>query len=103
MQGYDNTNSGMMARNENRKSDRHPEFSGSINVEGVDYWLSAWVNEGRPGGKMEGKKYFSIKINPKEANVRGNVAGAGRITPESYAAKARPQATGFDEFDDIPF
>lgn len=63
---YDNTNSGLMYRSDNRKSDKHPEFTGSINVDGVEYWLSAWVNEGKPGGKLEGKKYFSIKLNPKE-------------------------------------
>ena len=63
---YNNTNSGILARNENRKSDKHPEFSGSINVEGVEYWVSAWVNEGKPGGRMEGKKYFSLKLSPKE-------------------------------------
>lgn len=63
---YDNTNSGILARNDNRKSDKHPEYTGSLNVDGVDYWVSAWVNEGRPGSKMEGKKYFSLKINPKE-------------------------------------
>ena len=86
---YDNTNSGMLARNENRKTDKHPEYSGSLNVEGVDYWVSAWVNEGKPGGKMEGKKYFSIKINRKEQNVGGTVRSA---------------PTGFrDDFDDIPF
>lgn len=63
---YDNTNSGILARNENRKTDKHPEFTGSINVDGVDYWISAWVNEGKAGGKMEGKKYFSLKVNAKE-------------------------------------
>lgn len=66
MAKYDNTNSGILARNENRKSDKHPEFTGTLNVDGREYWLSAWVNEGRSGGKMEGKRYFSIKVNPKE-------------------------------------
>lgn len=87
---YDNTNSGIMYRNENRKTDKHPEFTGSINVGGVDYWLSGWVNEGKPGGKLEGKKYFSIKINPKEQSAGG----------------PRPAPTNFrDDFadDDIPF
>lgn len=92
---YDNTNSGMMARNENRKTDKHPEFSGSINVEGVDYWLSAWVNEGKPGGKMEGKKYFSIKLNPKEQR---NAAPAPHAPRPSYRA-----TSGDDYSDDIPF
>ena len=90
---YDNTNSGMMARNENRKTDKHPEFSGSINVEGTDYWLSAWVNEGKPGGKMEGKKYFSIKLNRKEG-------GGSRTTGSGYSAPGY-SSDGYE--DDIPF
>lgn len=84
---YDNTNSGIIARNENRKSDKHPEFTGSLNVEGVDYWVSAWVNEGKPGGKMEGKKYFSIKINRKDDSGSGS----------------RPASDVAASFDDIPF
>jgi hypothetical protein len=89
MATYDNTNSGMMARNERRTTDKHPEFSGSINVEGVDYWLSAWVNEGKAGGKMEGKKYFSIKLSRKEAGT---------------AVSGRPASgSNFDYDDDIPF
>ena len=90
---YDNTNSGILARNENRKTDNHPEFSGSLNVEGVDYWVSAWINEGKAGGKMEGKKYFSIKINRKEQQAGGSPRKI--TTPESFYA---------DKYDgDIPF
>jgi len=85
---YDNTNSGMMARNERRTTDKHPEFSGSINVDGVDYWLSAWVNEGKAGGKMEGKKYFSIKLSRKEG---------GTVTSKPTGG------SNFDYDDDIPF
>ena len=64
---YDNTNSGMMMRNDRRQSDSHPEFTGSINVAGVDYWISAWVNTGKAGSKIDGRKYFSIKLSPKDA------------------------------------
>ena len=85
---YDNTNSGMLARNENRKTDKHPEYTGSLNVNGVDYWVSAWVNEGKAGGKMEGKKYFSLKVNPKEG---GGSASPGRSFTDNIA------------LDDIPF
>ena len=84
---YDNTNSGMMARNERRTTDKHPEFSGSLNVEGTDFWLSAWVNEGKAGGKMEGKKYFSIKLTRKEG---GSTTG-------------RPASDSHFMSDDIPF
>ena len=90
---YDNTNSGMMARNENRKTDKHPEFSGSINVEGTDYWLSAWVNEGKPGGKLEGKKYFKFELKRKDS-VQSSGGGVQRMERPSY---------GNIESDDIPF
>jgi hypothetical protein len=63
---YDNTNSGMLARNDKKETEKHPDFKGSINVDGVDYWLSAWVREGKEGGKMAGRKYFSLSVSPKE-------------------------------------
>jgi hypothetical protein len=96
---FDNTNSGMMARNENRKSDKHPEFTGSINVNGVDYWLSAWVNEGKPGGKLEGKKYFSIKLNPKEQRAPTPAPNAGGVMTYDDYRRSRDG----DISDDIPF
>ena len=82
---YDNTNSGMLARNDRKESEKHPDFKGSIYVDGKDYWLSAWVKEGKPGGKMEGRKFFSLSVSPKEQS----------------APKAAPQkATSFDQLDD---
>lgn len=62
---YDNTNTGMLARNERKEKDTHPDFRGSINVDGQDYWLSGWVKEGKAGGKMEGKKFFSLAVERK--------------------------------------
>ena len=85
---YDNTNSGMLARNDRKEKDSQPNFTGSLNVAGTDYWLSAWVNDGKPGSQMEGKKYFSIKINPKDAPQSS--------TPRSYASDGIAS-------DDIPF
>jgi hypothetical protein len=85
---YDNTNTGMLMRNRNRETEKHPEFTGSINVDGVDYWLSAWVNTGKEGSKIEGQKYFSLKIKPKD--------GA--------KPKAPPKAQNLDDLeDDYPF
>lgn len=39
---YDNTNRGAIWKNTNKKTDKHPDLTGSINVEGTDYWISAW-------------------------------------------------------------
>lgn len=62
MTDYDNTNRGTLFKNTERKSDKHPEYSGSINVSGVEYWLSGWVKESR-----NGNKFFSLAVKPKEA------------------------------------
>lgn len=46
MSNYDNTNKGAFWKNEDRQKDTHPHYKGSINVEGVEYWLSAWKSDG---------------------------------------------------------
>jgi hypothetical protein len=89
---YDNSNSGIITRNERKVKDTHPEYSGSCEIDGVEYWISAWINTGKPGGKLEGKKFFSLKFNPKDVN-----RGTAKSSP-------RESANGFgEEFDDIPF
>jgi len=84
---YDNTNSGMLARNDKKEKGTQPDFKGAINVDGKEYWLSAWTREGKPGGKMEGRKYFSLSVSPKE----------------QAAPAPQKKATTFDQLeDDIP-
>lgn len=57
---YDNTDRGVLFKNDRKTSDNHPDYRGSINVGGVEYWLSAWIKEGGKG------KFMSLSINPKE-------------------------------------
>lgn len=59
-QQYDNTNRGSLGRNKRKEKDSHPDFSGKLNVEGVDYWLSGWVKEGN------GERFFSLAVKRKE-------------------------------------
>lgn len=82
-QQYSNENSGILSKNDRKEQPNHPDYTGTINVDGVDYWLSGWVKEGKAGGKMEGRKFFSLSVRPKEAP----------------RAQARPQAR-HAQFDD---
>ena len=83
MSEYDNTNRGAIWKNENRQSEKHPQYKGSINVGGVEYWLSAWVGN---------------KDNPKAPALSLSV----QAKEEQAKSKAAP-ATADDFDDDMPF
>jgi hypothetical protein len=70
---WDNTNSGALfnARDKKQK-DTWPDYSGQINVEGKDYWLSAWIKTSRTGDK-----FFSLAVRPKKAVVAQRTEGNG--------------------------
>lgn len=89
---YDNTNSGILAKNERKEKDTHPDLQGSINIEGKDYWLSAWRKVGKTG-KLKGKTFFSLSVKEKEEKP-----------PRRAEPKKQPYAP-IDDFDsdDIPF
>ena len=67
MTNFDNTNKGALSRNERREKDTQPEYTGTINVEGVEYWLSGWVKERKDGSG----KFFSLSVKRKEPITLG--------------------------------
>lgn len=83
---YDNTNRGALYKNDRKENEKHPDYSGSINVDGKDFWLSAWIKEGKGG------KFFSMSVRPKEDKGRSQA----KPTP-----KSRGVEPDFDE--DLPF
>lgn len=98
---YDNTNSGLLARNQRKEKDTHPDYTGSINIDGQDYWLSAWVKEGREGTRLEGQKYFSLSVKPKEEQQQRRPEPQRR---QSSAPQPQKRAASIaDMEDDVPF
>jgi pyrroloquinoline quinone (PQQ) biosynthesis protein C len=55
---YDNTNSGALFINKNKKEEKHPFWQGKLNVEGKEYQLSGWVKDTKTGDKM-----LSLKLS----------------------------------------
>jgi len=85
---YDNQNRGAIWKNENRQSDKHPHFSGSINIDGKDYWLSGWK---RADDASDRAPLVSFSVRPKDDN------------PSQSYQQSAPQKAQDDFADDIPF
>lgn len=89
-QQYDDTNRGILSRNDRKEADAHPDFKGQINVDGVEYWLSGWTKERKDGSG----RFFSLSVKRKDAQAK----------PAPKAATPAPKGSGFDDMDDdIPF
>lgn len=60
MTQYDNTDRGVLFKNDRKTTDSHPDYTGNINVGGQEFWLSAWIKSGQRG------KFMSLSVKPKE-------------------------------------
>jgi hypothetical protein len=85
MTQFDNTNRGTLFKNDRKESDSHPDYKGSINVNGEELWLSAWIKDGKSG------KFMSLSVKPKE----------GQKAPQKPVKQAPKAAV--EDFDDTPF
>ena len=107
MSEYDNTNRGSIWKNDDKQSDKHPDFKGSLNVNGVDYWVSAWK---RKEGANPKAPALSFTVKPKEEQkpISERAMPKG---PNSYAAATgrdpistgRPRSNDPMDDDYIPF
>lgn len=74
MSQYDNELTGVLFANDKRETDKHPNAKGSAQIDGVEYWVSAWTNTSK-----DGKKYQSLKFQRKEERQQAQPADAGIV------------------------
>ncbi len=67
MNDYDNTNSGALFKNARKAKDTHPDYTGELNVEGTEYWLSAWLKKSK-----KGESYMSLSVKPKTEKAKAD-------------------------------
>lgn len=95
-QQYDNNMRGVLFKNDRKESDRHPDYKGSAEVDETEYWVSAWIKEGRNG------KFLSMSFTEKEEDRPAPPPSRPTKTPQRQQSDSRRQ--GFDDMDDdIPF
>ena len=93
MSNYDNTNRGALFRQEEKKSEKHPDYKGEINIEGVDYWISGWIKPYQNGTK----RMLSLSAEPKQRQEKPRQ----RQDPARQPRRGQPDPA-FDD-DDPPF
>lgn len=91
MSDFDNTNRGAIWVNDNRETDRHPDYKGSANVDGVEYWVACWK---RKPGASDRAPVLSFQFEKKEEK------GAAKKPSKAPAQKSQEDVP-FD--DDLPF
>ena len=81
---YDNNNRGSLFKNDRKDDAKFPDYKGSINVDGTDYWLSAWIKVSK-----DGNKFMSLSVKNKNADA-------------SLQPKKKVEQEEFDD-SDLPF
>lgn len=66
-QQYDNTNTGVLFRNKEKASSKHPDYRGTLNVNGETFWISGWIKVAGPNARNPGDKFMSLAITPQKA------------------------------------
>lgn len=56
---YDNTNQFALFKNDKGENPKRPDYTGTINIDGMEFQLSAWIREGAKG------KFMSGTVQPK--------------------------------------
>jgi uncharacterized protein (DUF736 family) len=57
---FDDTNRGVLFREEKKSEPADRDYSGSINIGGTEYWLSGWIKTSK-----KGSKFLSLSVKPK--------------------------------------
>ena len=86
---YDSNLTGVLFKNDKDGNEKRPDYKGSAEIEGVQYWVSAWIREGAKG------KFMSMKYEAKEKQ--------SAPTPKPAAAPASAGYGAIDDGLDIPF
>ena len=88
MTEYDNNNRGALWNNDRKQTDKHPDLSGSIMIDGKEYWVSGWKKK---PGQSDRAPIVSLSVRPKD------------YKDEQPAGNSGPAKTEIDVNDEIPW
>jgi hypothetical protein len=97
---YDNRNKGVLFINEEKETlaqekdtSKWADYKGSIDIEGVEYWVSGWRKTIK-NGERAGQKLLSLAVEPKNKQPQQQATPTRGAAPAKAPAK---QAAPADE------
>ena len=79
MTEYDNNNRGALWNNDRKQSDTHPDLSGSITIDGKEFWVSGWKKKPGQGDRAP---IVSLSVRPKDyKSSEQKSQGSQQVTP----------------------
>jgi len=66
--------SASLFKNNRKTSENHPDYTGSIMLQGKEHYLSAWIKESPKAGK-----YFSISVGKVKEPIGFKAAGSDEL------------------------
>jgi hypothetical protein len=80
MADYDNNLTGALFKNDKAGNEKRPDYKGSAEIEGVQYWVSGWIRSPKSGGD----KFMSLKFEAKESQAAGGNTAHGKAKANAY-------------------
>ena len=75
---------GSLFKNDDKQADNHPDYKGTAKVNGVEYYVSAWVKDGQKG------KWMSLSFKDKASVARRAPATGSAIAGGSGTEQEVP-------------
>lgn len=105
MTEYDNTNRGSIWKNDKKVKDTDPDFTGSVNVNGVEFWVNAWKRKQDANPKAPALS-FSVKPKEQQQSISQRAMPKGPNSYSDIKGRRDPISTGHLDQNadgDIPF
>ena len=81
-------NSGILFKNDRKKTDSQPDYTGEVNVNGVEYFINGWIKQGQKA------KFMSLSVKAKTRP---------KDQDKPQMARSYEQRRDDDMSDEIPF
>jgi hypothetical protein len=78
-----------MFPNDRKESDKHPDWTGTVMIDGKTYWISGWTKNSQRGS------FYSLSFKAKEERAQ-------QAKREAFAPQQSVPADDFAD-DDLPF